>query len=376
MVVWLGLGVWALLPIAARGDGFMQTNLVSDIPGRAMLTDPNLVNPWGVSFGASGPFWVSDQAAGKSTLYSVTAAGVSAVPLIVNIPQSANPPGGPTGQVAGNPDFQVGGQNAAFLFANLDGSISAWTPALGTQAKVVMPTQGAVYTGLAIGGPSGSSMLYAANNVTGKIDIFDKNYNKVMLPGTFTDPATPAGLVPFNVQNLNGKLYVTYATPGPGPDKAPVGSGSVSIYNLDGTLFQHVADGGKLASPWGVALAPDNFGEYSNALLVGNFNGQHGEINAFDPATGAYLGTLEDAAGNAIRNPDLWALTFGNGGSGGLKDTLYFTAGIDDETHGLFGAISASAAPEPNALALVLVGVALYGGLCFWRNRKRALAAA
>jgi uncharacterized protein (TIGR03118 family) len=269
--------------------------------------------------------------------------------------------------------------NAAFPFANLDGSISAWTGALGTQAKVVVPTQGAVYTGLAIGGPSGSSMLYAANGVTGKIDVFDKNYTKVALAGNFTDPATPAGLVPFNVQNLGGKLYVTYAIPGPDADKAPAGSGSVSIYNLDGTLFKHVADGlhpdgRKLASPWGVALAPDNFGAFSNALLVGNFNDQYGEINAFDPATGAYLGTLQDATGNDIRNPDLWALIFGNGGSGGFKDTLYFTAGIEDETHGLFGAISA--VPEPNTLALVLASGALLGGLCFWRNRRRALAAA
>jgi len=365
----------------ALGGAYVQTNLVSDGFVPATHTDPNLINPWGMSANpAGGPIWVSDQGTNRSTLYTGNGTPFpTASPLVVDIPHSATPPAGPTGQAFNSfSDFTLssGGKSgqAAFFFANLDGSISGWNGSGDvTKAVTVVPKPAAgpaVYTGIAIGtGSGGEHRLFAANDAAGKIDVFDTSYNKVTTSGSFTDPAVPAGLSPFNVTNLGGKLYVTYAVPGPSADEVDLGSGAVSVFDTDGHLVQSVAQGGQLASPWGVALAPANFGEFSNKLLVGNFNDEHGVINAFDPTTGAFLGTVKDKNGNVIANSDLWALMFGNNTNGASANTLFFTAGIGDEKHGLFGSITASSAtavPLPAA-----VYSAPIAGLIAWGAMRR-----
>jgi uncharacterized protein (TIGR03118 family) len=367
-----GLVLLAATPVSARAD-FVQTNLVSDVQGLGQITDPNLVNPWGVSFSATSPFWVSNQGTGTSTLYTVTAGGVvTQNGLIVTIPQAATPPRGPTGQVSNSTTgFLVGTTPASFIFANLDGSISAWNGSAGTTAQLkVNPAAGSVYTGLAIANPASGPLLYAANSGQGRIDVYNGSFVLQNLgANAFRNPQLPAGLVPFNVQNIGGQIYVTYAIPGQAARTVDEGSGAVAIFDLNGNFIRQVTAGGKLASPWGITLAPTSFGEFGGDLLIGNFNDAHGEINAFDPVTGAYLGTLTDTNGNVIINPGLWALAFGNGGSGGSPNTLFFSAGIAGETHGLFGSLQA--VPEPSTAALALVG----GLILVTVRRRRARTA-
>ena len=335
----------------------------------AAFVDPNLINPWGVSFSPTSPFWVSNQGSGTSTLYDGDGMPQS---LIVGIPQFGSV-AGPTGQVFNSTSsFQLStGGAGVFFFANLDGSISGWNSALTTAEFVVpsaSPLRPAIYTGLALASSGGADFLYAANNETGRIDVFDSSYAAVALPGGFVDPGpNPDNLVPFNVQNLNGLLYVTYAMGGPDADEAPLGRGFVSVFNPDGSFVGRIADGGQLSSPWGVAIAPDGFGKFGGSLLVGNFSEEFGYINAFDPETGAFLGSLLDESGDTLTIPYLWALLFGNGGSGGDPDDLYFTAGIGDELHGLFGEISVNAVPLPAGLPLL--GGALLGLMGFGRRR-------
>jgi uncharacterized protein (TIGR03118 family) len=356
---------------------YTQTDLVSDIAGLGQVTDPNLVNPWGLSFSAMSPFWVSNQGSDTSTLYTVHGTSATQNSLVVTIPQAATPPMGPTGQVFNNTtSFQVGTNPANFIFASLDGSISAWNQSAGMMAQVkVTPSTGSVYTGLAIASNASGSFLYAANNGTGKIDVFNGSFAPASLgANAFANPAgLPAGLVPFNVQNVNGNIYVTYAPAGHAAQTAAQqGQGAVAAFDSSGNYIQgSLITGGKLASPWGVTLAPANFGQFGGDLLVGNFAYNFSEINAYDPVTGAYRGTLADANGNTILNSGLWALDFGNGGNGGDPNTLYFTAGINGEKDGLIGAISAGApAPEPSTIALLFTaGVAFYG-LRRWKKTK------
>jgi len=333
----------------------------------AAFVDPNLINPWGMSFSPTGPFWVSNQGSGTSTLYDGDGLPQS---LIVGIPQVGSV-AGPTGQVFNSTtSFQLStGGTGVFFFANLDGSISGWNS--GTTAEVVVPSASplrpAIYTGLALGSSGGADFLFAANNETGRIDVFDSSYAAVAIPGGFTDPGpNPDNLVPFNIQNLNGLLYVTYATGGPDADEAPLGRGFVSVFNPDGSFVGRIADGGQLSSPWGVAIAPDDFGKFGGALLIGNFSEAFGYINAFDPDTGEFLGSLLDETGDTLTIPYLWALLFGNGGTGGDIEDLYFTAGIGDELHGLFGEISGTV---PLPAGLPLLGGALFGLMGFGRRR-------
>lgn len=348
------------------GNTFVQQNLVSDIPGLAARTDPNLVNPWGISLSSTSPFWVSDNHTGLATLYNGSGSPLS---LVVTIPPS---PGGgigsPTGQIF-NPNT-ANFKGARFIFATEDGTISSWQPSDGTSAvRNVISTSGAVYKGLALADNGANSYLYAADFHNGKVAVFDSNFNPVTLSGTFTDPNLPAGYAPFNIQNIGGKLYVTFAVQDaaahddvPGP-----GHGIVDVFNTDGSLAERLIKGGSLNSPWGLTVAPDGFGSFSNDLLVGNFG--DGTINAFDPLTGMPIGQLHDASGNPVTNLGLWALTFGNGGSGGDAHTLYFTAGIPGggalEDHGLFGSI----APTPEPGMLVLFGGGLISLICYGRRR-------
>jgi uncharacterized protein (TIGR03118 family) len=334
---------------------FQQTNLVSDIanpPGGAPeKTDPNLKNPWGISFSATSPFWVSNQRTGTSTLYSGdrtqpngTISPITVNGLVVTIPGS-----GPTGQVRnGTTDFKLANGNgnpASFIFATLGGTITAWNT--GTTALLEATVTGASYTGLAIGtSSSGANFLYAANQNTGKIDVFDKTftYQPLGVPagGNFEDPNLPPGspFRAFNIQNLGGTLYVTYdkvVTTGGVMDREH--DGIVDAFDTNGNFLRRVMTGG-VNAPWGVALVPaGGYGPFAaGTLLVGNFGFGDGKINAYNPNTGQFLGNLTDATGKPLAIEGLWAITFGNGGSGGDTNALYFAAGITRSGPNSFGA--------------------------------------
>lgn len=350
-------------PALAAQAAYVETDLVSNVPGRAAQLDPDLVNPWGLSASPTSPWWVSDNGTGLSTLYN--GSGVKQG-LVVTIPPSpGSPPGSqstPTGQVF-NPttDFQITPNTPArFLFATEDGTIAGWNPGTGTVAplKVDNSASGAVYKGLALGSTGSGNLLYAANFTGGKIDVFDAAFTPTTPGGGFLDPNLPAGYVPFNIQNLGGQLYVTYALRQPGADDetAGPGLGIVDVFDTDGSLIRRLATGGTLNAPWGLALAPAGFGEFAGALLVGNFG--DGLINAFDAATGAFLGQIADATGTPIAIDGLWGLAFGNGGNAGSPNELFFTAGLDDEANGLFGKLSAVSVPEPASWTLLTLGLA------------------
>ena len=353
-------GVAAALTLSfsatARADSFDQINLVANTPGIAAHTDPNLINPWGMSFSATSPFWASDQGAGVATLYD--GAG-NITSLVVTVPGSVGGPTGPTGTIfnAGT-GFQINGSPARFIFANLNGTISGWN-GVGTTAIVEAATPGAIYTGLAI--DSANTQLYAANSSQGRIDVFNSSFAPVSLGASaFTDPNAIAGFVPFNVQLVGSSLYVTYARLGPGG--APLPGGYVDIFNTNGTFVSRFATGGPLAAPWGVTMAPAGFGSLGNDILVGNFG--NGEINAFTP-TGGFVETLVDTHGNPIVNDFLWALDFRTGGTNINPNALYITAGINNERGGLFAEI----VPTPEPTPLLLVGIGLAGLSIFARRR-------
>jgi uncharacterized protein (TIGR03118 family) len=361
----------------------LQTNLVSDLPGVAANLDPHLVNPWGIAESGASPFWVSDNGANVSTLYNTAGTPQS---LVVSIPSPGDPAGAsgtPTGTVfniaqAGG-GFKISdGTNSApavFLFATEDGTIVGWNPGInppgidpataGKHGIIAVdnsanPTaaDGAVYKGLAIAtDASGVTRLYATNFRSGQVDVFGTNFKPATLPaGAFTDPDLPKGYAPFNVQALGGKIYVTYAKQDKDKEDDDAGPhrGFVDVFNPDGTpglANGHVrlVSRGPLDSPWGLAIAPASFGNLAGDLLVGNFG--NGHINVFNPTTGASLGELQDPDGEPIAIDGLWALKVGNGGNGGDASKVYFTAGLFDESHGLFGSLTSVAAGTPEGPA-------------------------
>jgi uncharacterized protein (TIGR03118 family) len=364
----LGLSL-AATPAAAAVE-FSVTNLVSDGTVPAVTIDPALINPWGVSFAPTSPFWVSDAGSGVSTLYNGAGAKIA---LTVTIPPS---PSSPTGQVfnsGGGTAFQIGGTKPVFLFATEDGVISGWAPSFLTTAQTAATSStGATYKGLAIGSAGGNDVLFAADFHNGVVEKYTNDFSSFT---TFTDPTVAAGYAPFNVQVLGGKLYVTFAKQDANAkdDVAGAGVGYVDVFNLDGSFDHRIASpGDQINSPWGLAIAPSSFHELAGSLLVGNFG--DGTISAFDPTTGAFGGKLLGLDGLPLVFGDLWALTPGNGAAAGSTQNIYFTAALSDEAHGLFGSLTA--VPEPSSWALLILGFGLAGTALRVRSRtqRRLLA--
>jgi len=323
-----------------KSKTYRQINLVSDLPGVALLQDTNLVNAWGVSFSPTSPFWVSATETGRAVVYAVTndangSPHVTKQALEVTIPGEGNV----TGQVFNNTTNFHGD---VFLFVSEDGTISGWRNALGTTAEILATPPNASYKGVTLAHVGGVTFLLAANFAEGTVDVFDGN---AALVGQLMDPHAPAGYAPFNVQDVHGIIFVTFAlqdadkeddVPGPG-------HGLIDVLRLETQTFHRFITGSDaggnlkhIDSPWGVALAPSTFGKHADDLLVGNFGS--GTIMAFDEC-GRFQGFLEHEPGKAVVIEGLWALNFGNGGRAGVPDTLYFTAGPGGESHGLFGSL-------------------------------------
>jgi uncharacterized protein (TIGR03118 family) len=376
----LALGIaFASAAWCAAPNKYEQHNLVSDLAGMADRIDPCLINPWGIVATPTSPFWISDNGTGLSTLYNGN--GVPSA-LVVSVPgpagtttpaqqcgASAFGPGAPSGIVANDTtSFVAGASPASFIFSSEQGVVVGWNGAAG-KASVVMADRsasGAVYKGLATATRSEGPLLYVADFGNGKVDVYDGGMNLLSLPGAFTDSQIPAGFAPFNIANLGGSLYVSYAKQDAQhhDDVAGPGNGYVDLYDLNGLLLSRLVAAGPLNSPWGMTMAPATFGAFGGALLVGNFG--DGAINAFNPMTGAYLGALQNGSGATIHISGLWGLTFGNGAqatpasvpAGGDANTLYFTAGIAGpdavEDHGLLGTIQ----PAPSVVSNGVVNAA------------------
>ena len=356
----------------AGAESFDVTNLVSDDPTNhpAQITDPSLQNAWGVSYTPNGsPFWVSSNAGGVANLYSVNSANVTTKVLLGGVPPgnvTIQPaPGSPLGTL-GTPTGQAfnsaNGSGAfngdTFLFVSEDGTVSGWRPALGTTAEVLQTASpNNVYKGTTLVMTGGHAYLLSANLKTGSIDVLKGDQGAPDLVGKFTDPNLPSGFAPFNIQVLGGIVYVSYAKQNAtGRDDDPgKGNGFVSAFSTGGSFLRRIGTQGTLNSPWGLAIAPASFGQFAGDLLVGNFG--DGTINVFsvNPAGPGFLGQLAGPNGAPLDIDGLWALIPGNGGNSGNSQSIYFSAGPDGETHGVFGVISA--VPEPSTALLLLSGV-------------------
>jgi uncharacterized protein (TIGR03118 family) len=365
----------ALLPLISAGviahaQNYTQTNLVANTASAgAAVVDPNLVNPWGLSRSASSPWWVSDAGTGLSTLYNGSGAIQS---LVVTIPKAAPTAktGSPSGVIFnGNAnDFLIAtGHPASFIFDTLDGTIAAWPSATGTAVTVAKGATGSVYTGLTSATWNGATYLLAANFGKGRIDVFNSRFSPItppavpngdtFNPGTypaFFDGEIPSTYAPFNIQAIGNDIVVTYAASN---FSAGPGLGFVDIFTINGQLIQRLQRTAWMNAPWGVALAPNDFGTYSHDLLIGQFGAGGttegaGTISAYDPITGKFLGVVEDASGKPIVIEGLWAITFGNpapknstadaissnyDAAAAPAAELYFTAGPNKEADGLFG---------------------------------------
>ena len=343
---------FAAAPAAhAKGHFYVQHNLVSDGAVPADNTDPNLVNAWGVAFNPFGPVWVADNGSGVSTLYNGDGIPqpLTPKPLVVNIPLPKESSGGgsPTGIVFnGSGGFTVSSGTSSgpsrFIFATEDGAIVGWAPSVDPTHAILLvdnSASGAVYKGLALSAGGSGPLLYATDFVNNKIDVFNGSLTPVIIPGAFTDPRLPAGFAPFGIQAINGDIYVSYAKQSGGKDELHgKGLGFVNVFDPSGHLIRRVASRGNLNAPWGMALAPAGFGKFSNHLLVGNFG--DGRINAYDTATGKFVGQLKAAhSRRPIEIDGLWGLAFGNGFASQPVNTLFFAAGPNDEANGLYGRI-------------------------------------
>jgi uncharacterized protein (TIGR03118 family) len=346
IVAWLAMVVAVLGTSTPNvmANGYLQKNLVSDGAVSAVTTDPNLLNPWGIAFFPGGPFWIADNNSGLSTLYDGLG---NIVPLVVTIPWAAGSSvGTPTGVVANTNStlfiIPKTTDPALFIFDSEDGTISAWSPVINlNEAQLVIDDshRGAVYKGLALGNNASGSFLYATNFRSGKIEVFDSSFKRATLAGSFTDPNIPRRFAPFGIANVLGNLFVTYAMQDSAkhdPQLAP-GLGLVDIFDTNGHLIRRFATGGNLNAPWGVTMAPFNFGQFKNMILIGDFG--DGRINVYNPLTSKFVGQLADPLNKTIAIDGLWTLTFG-GGQSSDPGTLYFSAGTNDEADGLFGSLT------------------------------------
>jgi uncharacterized protein (TIGR03118 family) len=380
-----GILIASILSTAVAGvaAGFLETDLVANkspltdangIVHAPVLPDPNLVNPWGVGESSGSPFWVSDNNNGTSTLYSTQVPPIAVNSLVVSIPTPLDrlgASGAPTGLVfnidPAPQDFKISGfteagmatsARAIFLFATEDGTIVGWNPGVnplgfdpkkaGTYGIIAVDNSnnpiagnGAVYKGLAIAtDASGKTLLYVTNFRAGTVEVYDTAFQPVVSPGAFADPELPRGYAPFNVVPVGGRLVVTFAVQNAAKhdDVAGESHGIVDTFDLSGGSRQRLIQHGQLNSPWGVTLAPPSFGALAGALLIGNFG--NGHINAYNSGTGEFIDKVRDPHGQAIVIDGLWTLRVGNGGNGGDTNRVYFTAGPNGETDGLFGSLT------------------------------------
>ncbi len=337
----LAFGLAVSAAAVADPGNYIVHNLVSNLPGVADHQDPNLKNAWGIVFGPTNPVWVSDNTTGVSTLYDGNG---NAIPLVVTIPG-----GKPTGITFNTSaaDFLItcgaaAASAAAFLWATENGVIAAWNGSCGSTA-VTLPTTAVpngVYKGIAIAGDGARDFrLFAADLFNGKIQVFDHNFMPTTVPGGFVDPSLPPGYAPFNILSLEGNLYVAYAfhVAGDSDETAGPGLGIVDVFDANGFLITRVATGGKLNAPWGMAIAPADFGKFSGMLLVGNFG--DGTINAYDTKNNNFAGQLRAGKGKVLAIDGLWGIAFGNNFRAQPANTLFFAAGPNDENDGLYGTI-------------------------------------
>ena len=328
-------------------NSYKQTNLVADTSGTALNVDPMLINPWGVAYFPNQPFWVSDNNSGFSTLYNQT--GMPSGMFLVPAPAGSSHSSTPTGIVANlaQTGFNVNGKTSLFIFDTEDGTISGWNGTDLVTLKVDNSRAGAVYKGLALITNSTGSFLLAANFNSGAVDVFDSGFNSTTLAGDFKDPSLPAGYAAFGIHVINGQVLVSYAL----QDAAkhdPVhqaGAGYLNLFDLNGNFVRRVASQGTLNAPWGAVIPPAGFGTFATKLLIGNFG--DGTINAFDLASGNFIDQMKDSTGAVIVNASLWELIFGGGGPAGDPNTMYLTAGLANEQHGLFASILPNATNPP-----------------------------
>lgn len=343
------LSLSATLP-AQLVQHYTQTNLVSDTPGMAAITDPNLVNPWGLSRSSGSPWWVSDNGPGLTTLYGATGTVASLVVTIPPADSSGGQTGVPTGQIFnGTPGFALAvGFPARFIFVTEDGTVSGWNPGVNAASAIIMvnTNSASVFKGVAVATvvepvAGAVNFLYVADFRKGHVNVYDTGFHRVPLgEDAFQDERIPRGFAPFNVQNIGGNLYVAFAQ----QDSAKhdevdgPGLGYVDVFSPTGRLLLRLQSGQWFNAPWGIAQAPTDFGVYSHDILVGQFGS--GQILAFDPVTGAFKGSLLDSTNAPIAIEGLWGLAFGSGTGSGPANSLYFTAGPGGEQHGLFGTVT------------------------------------
>ncbi|MGA8301970.1 MAG: TIGR03118 family protein, partial [Terriglobales bacterium] len=327
----LSSAVMLLLVLSlAAGPAFAQYTATTLVKNTGKNGDKQLINPWGLAYGPGEPFWLGDEGSGLSTLYDGSGVKQS---LVVTIPSaSGSGLGSPAGVVynAGT-GFQIDNWTSAFMFSTLDGLICGWSHFDPNAALIGVNnwSSGAVYTGLAIN--AANTMVYAADFANNKVDVYNSKFQFVT---SFTDTSLPAGWAPLNVQDINGQLYVAFAS------QTVEKTGQVDIYTESGTFVKTLIKGKPLQQPFGFAIAPSNFGTFSNALLISN-NVNAGEINAFDPNTGAFLGTIKTSAGKVIHVNQIWGIEFGGGSSAnGATNSLYYTAGPKNNADGIFGVIN------------------------------------
>ena len=333
IILTLSLGLVLMFSSLASAQ-YTITNLVSNQTGVATFTDPLLVNAWGLAYSPTGPFWVSDEGTGWSTLYTGT--GQPQTLQVVVPPASGTGAGSPTGIVYnGSQEFQVEGWASIFLFATLDGTISGWAPQSNPNTAIIAVNNsaaGAVYTGLAISSHTTGNFLFAADTANNKVDVYDSTFSLVT---SFTDTTLPPGFTPFGIQDIGGNVYVAFAS------SSGKAGGYIDIFSEAGVLVKQLAHGAPLNQPWGIALAPKGFGPLSNALLISNNINVKGTINAFNAKTGKFIGTLKGTNGKPIEIDQLWGIEFGGGSaSNGAKNQLFFTAGPTNNVNGLFGVIA------------------------------------